>query len=191
MANKNIIQTNIANNDLAIIACFTGEYCSTNFNYYCSEDGPNFPNNPAWANLKTDKDSEQLQSLLDDQGWDCIVAIYKDQLQTYFDQIMAKVKETFEHAFSNNGHLGDDTFYDYLPDAGFMLGQIAAHIAIQTYATANCLQTWEQLLKPMQDLVAKYDATYPNDELLADQIDYTSLIEGLTLTISAIDSTKQ
>lgn len=187
---NNIIQTHIANNNnIAIIACFTGEYCFKTFNY-CSEDGPNYPNDPAWANLKTDKDWEALDSLLDDQGWDCIVAIPKDQLQSYFDQIMEQVNKTFEFAFSHNGHLGDDTFYDYLPDAGFMLGQIAAHIAIQSYATQNCLQTWEQLLKPMTDLVAKYDATYPGDPVdgtLADQIDYPSLIEGLTIPFTATD----
>jgi len=187
---NNIIQTHIANNNIAIIACVTGEYCMANFNY-CSEDGPNFPNDPAWANLKTDEDWATLDSLLHDQGWDCIVAIPIDQLQSYFDQIMQQVQKTFDFAFSHDGHLGDDTFYNYLPDAGFMLGQIAAHIAIQSHATQNCLQTWEQLLKPITDLVAKYDAIYPGDETLADQIYYSSLIEGLILPFTAIDSTKQ
>lgn len=187
---NNIIQTKIANNNLAIIACFTGEYCFANFNY-CSEDGPNFPDNPAWANLKTDQDWEDFDSLIHDQGWDCIVAIPNDQLQSYFNQIMQQVNETFDFAFSHNGHLGDDTFYDYLPDAAIMLGQIASHIAIKT---PNPQATFDALLKPIQDLVAKYDAAYPGDypnEHLVDQMDYSSLTEGYRYCLDTIDSTEQ
>ena len=102
---NNIIKTNIANNTIAIIACFTGEYCLKTFNY-CSEDGPNFPDDPAWANLKTDQDWAAFDSLI-------------------------------------------------------------------------------------QDLVAKYDATYPSDETLANQMDYSSLKEGHQLCLTAFDATKQ
>ena len=185
---NNIIKTNIANNTIAIIACFTGEYCLKTFNYYDECDGPNYPNDPAWANIKTDQDKETLESLIQDQGWDCIIAIPIDQLKSYFDQIMQLVNRTFDFAFSHNGHLGDDTFYDYLPDAAFMLGQIASHIAIKT---KDPQATFDSLLKPLQDLVAKYDATYPSDETLANQMDYSSLKEGHQLCLTAFDATKQ
>ena len=163
MAN-NIIQNKVANNNITIIACFTGEYCGKTFNY-CSEDGPNFPDNPAWDNLKTDEDWEAFINIMDETGWDCIIAIPNSELKTYFDNIMETVKDTFNFAFNHEGHLGDDTFYDYLPDAAAMLSQIADALKDTS------------LLNEFKELVTKYDATYPNDELLADQMGYPTLSE--------------
>lgn len=174
----------IKNPNFAIISCFTGEYCLANFNY-CSEDGPNFSDNPAWANFSSDESWDNFQSLLDETGWDCIVAIPNNELQSYFDSIMNQVKKTFDFAFSHDGHLGDDTFYDYLPDAQFMLGQIAYHL----HANGNKLD-FNRLIKPFMLLIERYDANYStneNDELLIDQLYTFDEILSSIKTLNNID----
>ena len=181
---KSILTLNqLSNNRRAIlIPTYTGEYLDASTNYG-SIDGPNpkFSKSEPWINFQGDSYT-QIQDALEYLDWDYIIYIPTSEIQTYFDKLCQIFKETITWSIDNH-YIGDDTFYDYLPDLYNMLQYAAYGILI----TSNNLDAdYGTLLKPIDDLIKQFDKAFPEGERLIDQCYRISTNDFLALNIHSI-----
>lgn len=178
------ILNQLSNNKRAIlIPIYTGEYLTSETNYG-SIYGPNpkFSKSEPWINFQGDAYT-QIQDALEYLGYDSIAYIPTSEIQTYFDKLCQKFKETITWSIDHH-HMGDDTFYDYLPDLYEMIQYAAYGILI----TSNDLDTEiETLINPINNLITEFDNAFPGNEHLINQCSRIRLTDFLLFNNHIID----
>lgn len=187
----------LSNPNAILIPSYTGEYLDASTNYGSIDDpNPKFIKSEPWINFQGDA-YQPIQNALSSLGWDSIAYIPSSEIQAYFDKLCQIFKETITWSIDNN-YIGDDTFYDYLPDLYEMIQYAAYGLIIKTQlGSENDLDTiFESLLKPIDDLIKQldkafieikqFDAFIEKDETLNDQCSRISLINFLALNINII-----
>ena len=181
---KSILTLNqLSNNRRAIlIPTYTGEYLDASTNYGSIDDpNPKFSKSEPWINFQGDA-YQQIQDALEDLGYDAIIYIPSSEIQAYFDKLCQKFKETITWSIANH-HMGDDTFYDCLPDLYEMIQYAAYGILI----TSNDLDAdYGTLLNPIIDLIKQFDKAFPEGERLIDQCSIISTNDFLALNSHSI-----
>ena len=181
---KSILTLNqLSNNKRAIlIPTYTGEYLTSETNYGSIDDpNPKFSKSEPWINFQGDA-YQQIQDALEDLGYDAIIYIPSSELQAYFDKLCQKFKETITWSIDHH-HMGDDTFYDYLPDLYEMIQYAAYGILI----TSNDLDAdYGTLLNPIIDLIKQFDKAFPEGERLIDYCSRISTNDFLALNSHSI-----
>ena len=176
------ILNQLSNPKAILIPSITGEYLDASTNYG-SIDEPNlgFIKSEPWINFQGD-DYQQIQDALENLGLDSIIYIPTSEIQGYFNKLCQNFKTTITESI-NNHYIGDDTFFDYLPDLYNMLQYAAYGILI----TSNNLDAdYGTLLNPINDLIKQFDKAFPEGERLIDQCSRISLTNFLTINIHII-----
>ena len=180
---KSILTLNqLSNPNAILIPSITGEYLDLSTNYG-SIDDPNlkFSKSEPWINFQGDA-YQPIQDALDDLGYDSIIYIPTSEIQAYFDKLCQKFKETITWSIAHHHHLGDDTFYDYLPDLYNMIQYAAYGILI----TSNDLDAdYGTLLNPIIDLIKQFDKAFPEGDRLFDQCSRISLTSFSFLALNS------
>ena len=173
----------LSNPNAILIPSITGEYLDASTNYGSIDDpNPKFSKSEPWINFQGDA-YQPIQDALEDLGYDSIIYIPTSEIQAYFDKLCQILKETLTRSIDNH-YIGDDTFYDYLPDLYNMLQYAAYGILITSNDTDAAYGT---LLNPINDLIKQFDRAFPegerliDDQYLIDQCSRISLISFLTL----------
>lgn len=170
----------LSNPNAILIPSITGEYLDASTNYGSIDDpNPKFSKSEPWINFQGDA-YQPIQDALEDLGYDSIAYIPTSEIQAYFDKLCQIFKETITRSIDNH-HIGDDTFYDYLPDLCNMLQYAAYGILI----TSDDLDDYGTLLNPINDLIKQFDNASEGERLI-DQCSRISLINFLTLNIHII-----
>ena len=188
----------LSNPNAILIPSITGEYLDASTNYGSIDDpNPKFSKSEPWINFQGDA-YQPIQNALASQGWDSIAYIPSSEIQAYFDKLCQIFKETITWSINQN-YVGDDTFYDYLPDLYNMIQYAAYGLILETQLRSEKdLDTiFESLLKPIDDLIKQFDNAFieikqcdnafiEKDETLNDQCSRISLINFLALNINII-----
>ena len=181
----------LSNPKAILIPSLTGEYLEASTNYG-SIDEPNqgFINSEPWLNFQGDA-YQPIQDALENLGWDSIAYIPESEIQTYFDKLCQIFKENITWSL-NHHHIGDDTFYDYLPDLYNMVqyaayGLILLKSQLQLLTENNLNTKFEALLKPIDDLIKQFDNAFPKGERLIEQCSRISTADFLALNIHIMD----
>ena len=177
---KSILTLNqLSNNRRAIlIPTYTGEYLDASTNYGSIDDpNPKFSKSEPWINFQGDA-YQPIQDALEDLGYDSIIYIPSSEIQAYFDKLCQKFKETITWAIAHHHHIGDDTFYDYLPDLYNMIQYAAYGILI---TSNDFIKQFESLLNPINDFIKQFDKAFPEGERLIDQCPRISTNDFLAL----------
>lgn len=172
----------LSNPNAILIPSITGEYLDASTNYGSIDDpNPKFSKSEPWINFQGDA-YQPIQDALEDLGWDSIAYIPSSEIQAYFDKLCQIFKETITRSIDNH-YMGDDTFYDYLPDLYNMLQYAAYGILINS----NDFDTkFESILKPIDDLIKQFDKAFPKGKRLIKQCSRISLTSFFTLNINII-----
>ena len=172
----------LSNPNAILIPSYTGEYLDASTNYGSIDDpNPKFSKSEPWINFQGDA-YQLIQDALENLGYDSIAYIPSSEIQAYFDKLCQIFKTTITKSI-NNHHIGDDTFYDYLPDLYNMI-QYAAYGSI--LISGDSYTEIETLINPIDDLIKQFDNAFPEGETLNDQCSRISLIDFLTLNIHII-----
>ena len=187
----------LSNPNAILIPSYTGEYLDALTNYGSIDDpNPKFSKSEPWINFQGDA-YQPIQNALASQGWDSIAYIPSSKIQDYIDKLCQIFKETITWSIEQN-YVGDDTFYDYLPDLYEMIQYAAYGLILETQLRSEKdLDTiFESLLKPIDDLIKQFDNAFieikqfdaflEKDETLNDQCSRISLINFLALNINII-----
>ena len=192
-----LILNQLSNPNGVLIPTYTGEYLDASTNYGSIDDSnPKFSKSEPWLNFQGDAYT-QIQKALKNLGWDSIAYIPSSEIQAYFEKLCQIFKETITWSINQN-YVGDDTFYDYLPDLYNMIQYAAYGLILETQLRSEKdLDTiLESLLKPIDDLIKQFDNAFieikqfdtfiEKDETLNDQCSRISLINFLALNINLI-----
>ena len=172
----------LSNPKAILIPSITGEYLDASTNYgSIDEPNPGFIKSEPWINFQGNAYT-QIQKALENMGWDSIAYIPTSEIQSYFDKLCQIFKETITWSIDNH-YIGDDTFYDYLPDLYNMI-QYAAYGSI--LISGDSYTEIETLINPIDDLIKQFDNAFPEGETLNDQCSRISLTNFLTLNINII-----
>lgn len=177
----------LSNPNAILIPSITGEYLDASTNYGSIDDpNPKFIKSEPWINFQGDA-YQPIQDALENLGWDSIAYIPTSEIQTYFDKLCQIFKETITWSIDQN-YIGDDTFYDYLPDLYNMLQYAAYGLILKTQLiTEKDPDTiFESLLKPIDDLIKQLDNAFIEDESLNRQCSRISFTDFLALNINII-----
>lgn len=167
----------LSNPKAILIPSITGEYLDASTNYGSIDDpNPNFRNSEPWLNFQEDA-YQPIQDALEDLGWDSIAYIPTSEIQTYFEKLCQIFKETITWSIDNH-YMGDDTFYDYLPDLYNMLQYAAYGILI---TSNNPDADYGTLLNPIIDIIKQFDKAFPKGERLIKQCSTISVNDFLAL----------
>lgn len=175
---KSILTLNqLSNPNAILIPSITGEYLDASTNYGSIDDpNPKFSKSEPWLNFQGDSYT-QIQDALEDLGYDSIAYIPTSEIQAYFDKLCQKFKEIITRSIDHH-HMGDDTFFDYLPDLYEMIRYAAYGVII----TSGDLDTdYGTLINPIIDLIKQFDNAFPEGERLIDQCSIISTNDFLAL----------
>ena len=175
---KSILTLNqLSNNKRAIlIPTYTGEYLTSETNYGSIDDpNPKFSKSEPWINFQGDA-YQPIQDALKDLGYDSIIYIPSSEIQAYFDKLCQKFKEIITWSIDHH-HMGDDTFFDYLPDLYEMIRYAAYGVII----TSDLDTDYGTLINPIIDLIKQFDNAFPEGERLIDQCSRISTNDFLAL----------
>ena len=167
----------LSNPNAILIPSITGEYLDASTNYGSIDDpNPKFSKSEPWINFQGDT-YQPIQDALENLGLDSIAYIPTSEIQSYFDKLCQIFKTTITWSIDNH-YIGDDTFYDYLPDLYNMLQYAAYGILI----TSNNLDAdYGTLLNPINDFIKQFDKAFPEGERLIDQCSRISTNDFLAL----------
>ena len=175
---KSILTLNqLSNPNAILIPSITGEYLDASTNYGSIDDpNPKFSKSEPWLNFQGDAYT-QIQDALEDLGYDSIAYIPTSEIQAYFDKLCQKFKQIITRSIDHH-HMGDDTFFDYLPDLYEMIRYAAYGVII----TSGDLDTdYGTLINPIIDLIKQFDNAFPEGERLIDQCSRISTNDFLAL----------
>ena len=176
------ILNQLSNPKAILIPSITGEYLDASTNYGSIDDpNPGFIKSEPWINFQGD-DYQQIQDALENLGFDSIIYIPTSEIQGYFNKLCQNFKTTITESI-NNHHIGDDTFFDYLPDLYNMI-QYAAYGSILSGDSHTGIDT---LIYPINNLITEFDNAFPGTELLIDQCSRIRLNDFLTFNKHIID----
>lgn len=169
----------LSNPNAILIPSITGEYLDASTNYGSIDDpNPKFIKSEPWINFQGDA-YQPIQEALENRGWDSIAYIPTSEIQAYFNKLCQIFKETITKSI-NNHHIGDDTFFDYLPDLYNMIQYAAYGILTKS----NDLDaTYGTLLNPIIDLIKQLDKAFPEGERLIEQCSRVPFTDFLALNI--------
>ena len=153
----------LSNNKVILIPSYTGQFLMGS-TYYLSVDEPKpeFLNSESLVNFNGDYDS--IKEAMEDQDYISISIIPITEIEDFFEHLKKIFTEQIQWSIQNN-HIGDDTFYDDLPDLYSML-QYAAYGII--HSTSSNEIPIESLMKPIDDHIAKLDQVFTDEDLLRD-----------------------
>ena len=176
------ILNQLSNPKAILIPSITGEYLDASTNYgSIDEPNPGFIKSEPWINFQGD-DYQQIQDALENLGFDSIIYIPTSEIQGYFNKLCQNFKTTITKSI-NNHYIGDDTFFDYLPDLYNMIQYAAYGILI----TSNNPDTkFEALLNPINYFIKQFDKAFPEGERLIYQCSRISTNDFLALNINLI-----
>lgn len=172
----------LSNPNVILIPSITGEYLDASTNYGSIDDpNPKFSKSEPWIYYQGDSYT-QIQKALENLGWDSIAYIPSSEIQAYFDKLCQIFKTTITKSI-NNHHIGDDTFFDYLPDLYNMI-QYAAYGSI--LISGDSYTEIETLINPINNLITEFDNAFPEGETINEQCSRISLNDFLVLNINLI-----
>lgn len=180
--NSILILNQLSNSHAVLIPSYTGEYLTAETNYG-SLDEPNiaFDQSEPWINFPGDKYTP-IQIALKELGWDSIAYIPTSEIREYFMKLYNIFRKQLKWSIKHL-HIGDDTFYDYLPDLYGMIQYAAYGLIISSNEFNN--KDIQTLMQPLDNLIAKFDLafqqTFPEAETLRDQCSEISVFEFLAL----------
>lgn len=175
---KSILTLNqLSNPNAILIPSITGEYLDASINYGSIDDpNPKFSKSEPWLKFQGDAYT-QIQDALEDLGYDSIAYIPTSEIQAFFDKLCQKFKQIITRSIDHH-HMGDDTFFDYLPDLYEMIRYAAYGVII----ASNDLDTdYGTLINPIIDLIKQFDNAFPEGERLIDQCSRISTNDFLAL----------
>ena len=177
------ILNQLSNRKAILIPTYTGEYLTSETNYGSIDDpNPKFINSEPWLNFQGDA-YQPIQDALEDLGYDAIIYIPTSEIQTYFEKLCQIFRETITWSIDHH-HIGDDTFYDYLPD----LYEMIQYAAYGTIINSGDLDTdYAPLLNPIIDLIKQCDNAFPEGERLIQQCSKISTADFLALNNHILD----
>ena len=177
------ILNQLSNPKAILIPSITGEYLDASTNYgSIDEPNPGFIKSEPWINFQGD-DYQQIQDALENLGFDSIIYIPTSEIQGYFNKLCQNFKEIITKSI-NNHYIGDDTFFDYLPDLYNMI-QYAAYGSI--LISGDSYTEIETLINPINNLITEFDNAFPGNELLINQCSRIYFTDFLTFNNHIID----
>ena len=170
------ILNQLSNNGRAIlIPTYTGEYLDASTNYgSIDEPNPKFSKSEPWLNFQGDAYT-QIHDAIDYLGYDSIIYIPTSEIQAYFNKLCQNFKTTITKSI-NNHYIGDDTFFDYLPDL-YNTIQYAAYGSI--IISGDSYTEIETLINPINNLITEFDNAFPEGERLINQCSRIRLTDFL------------
>ena len=177
------ILNQLSNRNAILIPSITGEYLSSETNYGSIEE-PNikFSKSEPWTNFQGDSYT-QIQDALEDLGYDSIIYIPISEIKAYFDKLCHFFKTSITWSI-NHHHIGDDTFFDYLPDLYEMIQYAAYGLII---SSGDLDTDYGTLLNPINDLITEFDNAFPEGENLIDQCSIIRSTDFLALNNHIMD----
>ena len=159
---------NYINKDFILIADPIGEYLPKTWNYIDIDSGVNNPiNNPL-----SDIPEDLISYIQDWQQDECItdlifIPLTQDDLSKHYKELY---KILWDIAQTEDDGLGDDTYFDYVPNAFDILEQIIFGLA-NTYDDPACAFDALKVHLNHYDLIKAYakfsDNSYSSDDLLS------------------------
>ena len=175
------ILNQLSNPKAILIPSITGEYLDASTNYgSIDEPNPGFIKSEPWINFQ---DYQQIQDALENLGFDSIIYIPTSEIQGYFNKLCQNFKEIITKSIDIH-YIGDDTFFDYLPDLYNMI-QYAAYGSI--LISGDSYTEIETLINPINNLITEFDNAFPGTELLIDQCSRIRLTDFLAFNNHIID----
>ena len=159
---------NYINQDFILIADHIGEYLPETWNYIDIDDGVSNPINNPLSDIP-----EDLISYI--QEWEqeeCITALIfihlnRDDLEKHYKELYKILSDI---AQTEDDGLGDDTYFDYVPNAFDILEQILFGLA-HTYEDPACAFDALKVHFNHYDLIKAYakfsDNSYSSDDILS------------------------
>ena len=159
---------NHINKDFILIADHIGEYIRKTWNYIDADDGVSNPDTNPLSDLP-----EDLISAI--QAWEqdeCItdlifIPLTQNDLNKHYKELYNILSDI---AQTEDDGLGDDTYYDYVPNAFDILEQIIFGLA-NTYDDPTCAFDALKVHLNHYDLIKAYakfsDNSYSSDDLLS------------------------
>lgn len=173
----------LSNRNAILIPSITGEYLDSETNYGSIDDpNPKFNQSEPWVHFQGNS-YQQIQNALENLGFDSIIYIPTSEIQGYFHKLCQTFKTIITKSI-NNHHIGDDTFFDYLPDLYNMI-QYAAYGTI--LISGDSYTEIETLINPINNLITEFDNAFPENEHLIDQCSTIRLTDFLAFNNHIID----
>ena len=148
-----LILNQLSNNKAVLIPSITGEYLDSETNYGSRyEPNTKFSKSEPWINFQGDSYT-QIQDALYDLGYDSIIYIPISEIEAYFYKLCHFFRTSIIWSI-NNHHMGDCTFYHYLPDLYSMIQYAAYGLIIGSGDLDIDIKT---LIRPMDSLITKFD----------------------------------
>lgn len=159
---------NFINKDFILIVDHIGEYTPDTWNYINFDDGVNNPDTNPLSEL-----SEDLISAI--QTWlqsECIanlifIPLTQEDLTDHYKELY---KILWDIAQTEDGYLGDDAYFDYIPDAFEVLEHILFGLSL-TYEDPACAFDALKVHYDLYDLIKAYakfsDNSYSSDDILS------------------------
>lgn len=172
-----LILNQLSNNKAVLIPSITGEYLDSETNYGSTDEpNPKFSKSEPWTNFQGDSYT-QIQDALNYLGYDGIIYIPISEIKAYFDRLCHFFRTQITWSI-NNHHIGNDTFYHYLPDLYEMIQYAAYGLII---SSGDLDADYDTLLDPIIDLIKQFDKAFPEGERLIEQFYRISTNDFLAL----------
>ena len=159
---------NYINKDFILIADHIGEYLPETWNYIDIDDGVSNPINNTLSELPEDLIS-YIQEWEQEEGITALIfiPINRDDLEKHYKELY---KILWDLAQTEDEGLGDDTYFDYVPNAFDILEQILFGLA-HTYEDPDCAFDALKVHFNHYDLIKAYakfsDNSYSSDDILS------------------------
>ena len=159
---------NYINKDFILIADHIGEYLPETWNYIDIDDGVNNPINNPLSELPGDLIS-YIQEWEQEEGIQALIFIplNRESLKKHYKELYKILSDI---AQTEDDGLGDDTYFDYVPNAFDILEQILFGLA-HTYEDPACAFDVLKVHFNHYDLIKAYakfsDNSYSSDDILS------------------------
>ena len=159
---------NYINKDFILIVDHIGEYLPETWNYIDIDDGVNNPINNPLSDIPEDLIS-YIQEWEQEEGIQALIFIplNRDDLEKHYKELYKILSDI---AQTEDDGLGDDTYFDYVPNAFDILEQILFGLA-NTYDDPDCAFDALKVHYNHYDLIKAYakfsDNSYSSDDILS------------------------
>ena len=159
---------NYINKDFILIADHIGEYLPETWNYIDIDDGVSNPINNTLSELPEDLIS-YIQEWEQEEGIQALIFIplTRESLEKHYKELYKILSDI---AQTEDDGLGDDTYFDYVPNAFDILEQILFGLA-HTYEDPACAFDALKVHFNHYDLIKAYakfsDNSYSSDDILS------------------------
>lgn len=163
------VVANYIDKDFILIADHIGEYLPKTWNYIDIYDGVSNPINNPLSELKEYLIPSYIQEWEQEEGITALIFIplNRESLEKHYKELYKILSDI---AQTENYGLGDDTYFDYVPNAFDILEQILFGLA-HTYEDPACAFNVLKVHFNYYDLIKAYakfsDNSYSSDDLLS------------------------